>query len=158
MYDTLIIGAGHNGLVCADHLASRGMKVVMLERRHIVGGAAVTEEFHSGFRNSAASYTAGLLQPKIINEMRLYEQGLRVVLRKVDNFLPTLGPDCLLAGRGALTRREIARHSAAGGDIFHGAWPSTSFSPPGRCWVMPITGCRSKGFTSAARARIRAAE
>jgi phytoene dehydrogenase-like protein len=111
--DVLIIGAGHNGLVCAHYLASRGLKVTMLERRPIVGGAAVTEEFASGFRNSTASYTVGLLNPKIIRDMRLYEQGLRVVLRKVDNFLPTLGPEHLLAGRDGLTRREIARHSAA---------------------------------------------
>jgi phytoene dehydrogenase-like protein len=111
--DVLIIGAGHNGLVCAYYLAARGLKVTVLERRPIVGGAAVTEEFAPGFRNSTASYTVGLLNPKIIRDMRLYEQGLRVVLRKVDNFLPTLGPEHLLAGRDGLTRREIARHSAA---------------------------------------------
>jgi phytoene dehydrogenase-like protein len=111
--DVLIIGAGHNGLVCAYFLAARGLKVTVLERRPIVGGAAVTEEFAPGFRNSTASYTVGLLNPKIIRDMRLYEQGLRVVLRKVDNFLPTLGPEHLLAGRDGLTRREIARHSAA---------------------------------------------
>jgi phytoene dehydrogenase-like protein len=111
--DVIIIGAGHNGLVCAFYLARAGLKVTMLERRRVVGGAAVTEEFHPGFRNSTASYTVGLLQPKIIRDMRLAENGLRVVLRKVDNFLPTLGGDYLLAGGGGLTRREIARHSAA---------------------------------------------
>ncbi|CAA9518710.1 MAG: Beta-carotene ketolase [uncultured Sphingosinicella sp.] len=110
--DVLVVGAGHNGLVCAFYLASRGLKVTVLERRHVVGGAAVTEEFHPGFRNSTASYTVSLLNPKIINDMRLYEQGLRVVLRKVDNFLPTIGGDYLLSGSGGLTRREIARHSA----------------------------------------------
>ncbi|MDQ8755160.1 NAD(P)/FAD-dependent oxidoreductase [Sphingosinicella sp. LHD-64] len=111
--DVLIIGAGHNGLVCAWYLASRGLKVTVLEARAIVGGAAVTEEFHPGFRNSTASYTVGLLNPQVIRDMRLYDHGLRVVLRKIDNFLPTLGPDYLLAGRDGLTKREIARHAPA---------------------------------------------
>jgi phytoene dehydrogenase-like protein len=109
--DVLIIGAGHNGLVCAWYLAARGLKVTMLERRHIAGGAAVTEEFAPGFRNSTASYTVSLLNPRVIEDMRLYDHGLKVVLRKVDNFLPTLGPDYLLSGRDGLTRAEIARHS-----------------------------------------------
>ena len=111
--DVLIIGAGHNGLVCAYYLAAKGLKVTLLERRHVVGGAAVTEEFHPGFRNSTAAYTVSLLNPKVIEDMRLYEHGLEVVLRKMDNFLPTLGPDHLLSGRDGLTRREIARHSPA---------------------------------------------
>ena len=110
--DVLIIGAGHNGLVCAYYLAAKGLRVTMLERRGVVGGAAVTEEFHPGFRNSTAAYTVSLLNPKIIADMRLQEHGLRVVLRKIDNFLPTQGQDHLLSGRGGLTRREIARHSA----------------------------------------------
>ncbi|HEY0086573.1 MAG TPA: FAD-dependent oxidoreductase, partial [Allosphingosinicella sp.] len=63
--DVLIVGAGHNGLACAFYLAARGLKVTMLERRGVVGGAAVTEEFHPGFRNSTASYTVSLLQPKV---------------------------------------------------------------------------------------------
>ena len=109
--DVLIIGAGHNGLVCAYYLASKGLKVTLLERGHVVGGAAVTEEFHPGFRNSTAAYTVSLLNPKVIEDMRLYEHGLEVVLRKIDNFLPTLGPDHLLSGRDGLTRSEIARHS-----------------------------------------------
>ncbi|WP_106639980.1 phytoene desaturase family protein [Allosphingosinicella vermicomposti] len=111
MTDILIIGAGHNALVCAYYLASKGLKVTMLERRHVVGGAAVTEEFAPGYRNSTASYTVSLLNPKVIRDMRLYDHGLKVVLRKVDNFLPTFGKDYLLAGRDGLTRREIARHS-----------------------------------------------
>jgi phytoene dehydrogenase-like protein len=111
--DILIIGAGHNALTCAFYLATSGLKVTMLEARHVVGGAAVTEEFHPGFRNSTASYTVSLLNPKIIRDMRLYQHGLKVVLRKIDNFLPTLGPEYLLSGRGGLTKREIARHSPA---------------------------------------------
>ena len=66
-FDVAIIGAGHNGLVCAFYLARAGLKVTILERRNIVGGAAVTEEFYPGFRNSVASYTVSLLQPKIIS-------------------------------------------------------------------------------------------
>ena len=116
--DVLIIGAGHNGLVCAFYLASKGLKVTMLERRHVVGGAAVTEEFHPGFRNSTASYTVSLLNPTVIRDMRLYDHGLKVVLRKIDNFLPTKGTDYLLAGRDGLTRREIARHSARDADAY----------------------------------------
>jgi phytoene dehydrogenase-like protein len=111
--DILIIGAGHNALVCAFYLAERGYSVTMVEARSVVGGAAVTEEFHPGFRNSTASYTVSLLNPKVIRDMRLYQHGLKVVLRKIDNFLPTEGGDYLLSGRGGLTRREIGRHSPA---------------------------------------------
>jgi len=111
--DILIIGAGHNALTCAYYLAARGLEVTMIEARSVVGGAAVTEEFHPGFRNSTASYTVSLLNPKIIRDMRLYEHGLKVVLRKIDNFLPTTGADYLLSGRGGLTRQEIARHCPA---------------------------------------------
>ena len=111
--DILIIGAGHNGLACAFYLARRGLKVTVLEARSVVGGAAVTEAFHPGFRNSTASYTVSLLNPTVIRDMRLAEHGLKVVLRKIDNFLPTEGPEYLLAGRGGLTKREIARLSPA---------------------------------------------
>jgi phytoene dehydrogenase-like protein len=111
--DILIVGAGHNALVCAFYLAERGYGVTMLEARSVVGGAAVTEEFHPGFRNSTASYTVSLLNPKVIRDMRLYQHGLKVVLRKIDNFLPTEGADYLLSGRGGLTKREIERHSPA---------------------------------------------
>ena len=86
--DVAIIGAGHNGLVCAYYLAKKGLKVRMFERRSVVGGAAVTEEFHPGFRNSIASYTLSLLNPKVINDMQLTKHGLRVVERQVNNFWP----------------------------------------------------------------------
>jgi len=79
--DVVIIGAGHNGLTCACYLAAAGLKVRVVERRGIVGGAAVTEEFHPGFRNSTASYTVSLLNPKVIRDLRLAEHGLRIVER-----------------------------------------------------------------------------
>ncbi len=115
MHDAIVIGAGHNGLTCAFYLASRGLKVAVLEAAQVVGGAAVTDEFLPGFRNSAASYTVSLLQPKVIREMELERHGLKVVLRRQDNFLPGT-KDYLLAGRGGLTRREIVRLNAADGD------------------------------------------
>ena len=87
-FDTLIIGGGHNGLVCAAYLARAGRRVLVLEARHIVGGAAVTEEFHPGFRNSTASYTVSLLNPQVMRDLRLAEHGLRIVHRPMSNFLP----------------------------------------------------------------------
>ncbi|GAA4012506.1 NAD(P)/FAD-dependent oxidoreductase [Sphingomonas swuensis] len=108
-YDAIIIGAGHNGLVCSYYLAKKGLKVLILEAQPNVGGAAVTDEFLPGFRNSAASYTVSLLNPKVIRDLDLARHGLKVVLRKQDNFLPGDG-DYLLGGRNGLTRSEIVRH------------------------------------------------
>ncbi len=87
-HDVAIIGAGHNGLVCACYLAEAGLDVIVLERRDVVGGAAVTEEFHPGFRNSVASYTVSLLHPQIISDLNLAAHGLEIVLRPYANFLP----------------------------------------------------------------------
>jgi phytoene dehydrogenase-like protein len=109
-YDAIVIGAGHNGLVCAFYLAQKGLKTCVIERSSEVGGAALTEEFHPGFRNSVASYTVSLLQPKVIDDMQLGRHGLEVVLRKIDNFLPT-DSGYFLAGANGLTQREIARYS-----------------------------------------------
>jgi len=117
MHDAIIIGAGHNGLTCAYYLAKRGLKVAVLEASGNVGGAAVTDEFLPGFRNSAASYTVSLLNPKVIRDLELERHGLKVVLRKTDNFLPGDG-DYLLSGRGGLTRREIGRHVKADADAY----------------------------------------
>jgi phytoene dehydrogenase-like protein len=106
----VVIGAGHNGLVCAFYLARAGLKVTVLERRPVVGGAAVTETFHPGFRNSTASYTVSLLNPKVIADMGLAARGLRVVPRKVANFLPLPDGDHLIIAEGR-TRDEVARFS-----------------------------------------------
>ena len=109
--DALIIGGGHNGLVCAAYLAGAGLKVTVLERRAVVGGAAVTEEFHPGFRNSVAAYTVSLLNPKVIRDLDLAGHGLRIVERRCANFLPTADGGYLLTGEGR-TQAEVARFSA----------------------------------------------
>src|SRR5256714_8393986 len=111
MYDAVIIGGGHNGLTCAAYLAMAGRKVVVLERRHVVGGAAVTEEFHPGFRNSVASYTVSLLNPKVIADLELARHGLKIVERRMANFLPLDG-DYLAVGEGR-TKAQVARVSPA---------------------------------------------
>jgi phytoene dehydrogenase-like protein len=90
-FDVVIIGAGHNGLTCAGYLARAGLRVKVVERRHVVGGAAVTEEFHPGFRNSTCSYTVSLLNPKVIRDLELHRYGLEIRTREYSSFV--LGPD-----------------------------------------------------------------
>jgi phytoene dehydrogenase-like protein len=109
--DAVIIGAGHNGLTCAAYLGMAGLRARVIERRSIVGGACVTEEFYPGFRNSTAAYTVGLLQPKIIRDLDLQRHGLRIVARRVQNFLPLPDGRYLLTGEGR-TEPEIAKFSA----------------------------------------------
>jgi phytoene dehydrogenase-like protein len=112
-HDVAIVGGGHNGLVCAAYLAARGLSVCVLERREVVGGAAVTEEFHPGFRNSTASYTVSLLDPEVIRDLRLADHGLAIVERPFSNFLPLPGPDFIRIGGGvAATQAQVARFSA----------------------------------------------
>ena len=110
--DVVIVGAGHNGLVCACYLAKAGLKVRMLERRSVVGGAAVTEEFHPGFRNSTAAYTVSLLQAKVIRDLRLAEHGLRIVERPVANFLPLENGSLTVGGGLEATQREFSKFSS----------------------------------------------
>jgi phytoene dehydrogenase-like protein len=117
-YDALIIGGGHNGLVCAFYLARAGLKVRILERRDIIGGAAVTEEFHPGFRNSTASYTVSLLRPKVIADMRLHERGWRIIERTISNFFPHEGGYLKLGGGQARTQAEFARFSEKDAETF----------------------------------------
>ena len=117
--ETLIVGGGHNGLVCAFYLARAGHKVTVLERRNIIGGAAVTEEFHPGFRNSTASYTVSLLNPRIIDDMALHAHGLRIVERPIANFLPSQDGSYLKLGPTlAHSQSEIAKFCRADADAF----------------------------------------
>jgi phytoene dehydrogenase-like protein len=111
-YDAVVIGAGHNGLTCACYLARGGLKVRVLERRPRVGGAAVTEEFHPGFRNSVAAYTVSLLQAKVIGDLGLAGHGLRIVERPLSNFLPLEGGTLKVGGGLEATQREFAKFSA----------------------------------------------
>jgi phytoene dehydrogenase-like protein len=109
--DAIVIGAGHNGLTCAAYLGMAGLRVRVVERRGVVGGAAVTEEFWPGFRNSTAAYAVSLLQPKIIRDLKLHEHGLCIVARRAQNFLPLPDGRYLLTGEGR-SEREIAKFSA----------------------------------------------
>lgn len=109
--DVLILGGGHNGLVCAAYLAGAGLKVRVLERRPVLGGAAVTEAFHPGFRNSVASYTVSLLNPAVIRDLRLHAHGLRVIERPFANFLPLPDGRSFRLG-GEHTHAEVAKWSA----------------------------------------------
>jgi len=119
-YDVAIIGAGHNGLTCACYLARTGLKVGVFERRGVAGGAAVTEEFHPGFRNSTASYTVSLLHQRVIRDLRLHEHGLRIIERPMQNFLP-LGEgsgnrNFCVGPTGSDTRNALAAFSARDAD------------------------------------------
>ncbi len=115
--DAIIIGAGHNGLTCAAYLGMAGLKVKVLERRSIVGGAAVTEEFFPGFRNSIAAYTVSLLHPKIIADLALHRHGLRIVERRAQNFIPDPDGRYLLAAEGR-TACNVAKISRADGERY----------------------------------------
>jgi len=111
-FDAVIVGAGHNGLVCAYYLARGGLRVCVLERSDVVGGAAITEEFHPGFRNSVASYTVGLLDRRLIDEMNLAGEGLRIVRRPLANFVPRIeAPGLELHQRVSDTQAAIHAHS-----------------------------------------------
>src|SRR3954469_13741549 len=110
-YDAIIIGGGHNGLVTAAYLARAGKKVLVLERRHVLGGAAVTEEIFPGFKFSVCFYVVSLLRPEIIRELDLPRHGLEI-LPLDGTFTPMPNGDHLWrVNDHAKTRREIARHS-----------------------------------------------
>jgi phytoene dehydrogenase-like protein len=111
MPDVVVIGGGHNGLVTAAYLGAAGLKITVLERRAVVGGAAATEEFHPGFRNSVAAYTVSLLNPKIIRDLDLAGHGLKIIERPLANFLPLPEGRYLKAGP-ARTKAEAAKFSA----------------------------------------------
>src|SRR5947199_4749907 len=101
--DIVIIGGGHNGLVAAFSLAKAGFRPLVLERRNQVGGAAITEEFHPGFRSSVLAHSAGPLRPDVVRDMQLEKHGLRVITPEVD--VTALSPD----GRALILYRDLNR-------------------------------------------------
>jgi phytoene dehydrogenase-like protein len=111
-YDAVIIGGGHNGLVTACYLAREGWKVLVLERRHLVGGACVTEEVVPGFKISVAAYVNSLFRKEIIRDLKLKDYGFEVLERSPSSFSPFPDGRYLLLGPDAeMTRREIAKFS-----------------------------------------------
>jgi phytoene dehydrogenase-like protein len=118
-YDAIIIGAGHNGLVTACYLARAGWKVLVLERRYLVGGACVTEEVFPGFKVSTAAYVNSLFRKEIIRELRLGDYGLAILERDPSSFTPFPDRRYLLLGPDpALTRREISKFSARDAEAY----------------------------------------
>ena len=117
-YDVIIIGSGHNGLTNAAYLARAGRKVLVLERRHMVGGAAVTEEIYPGFKFSVCSYVVSLLRPEVMRELELARYDLEII--PLDStFTPTPGGNYLARwGDHAKTRRELMRHSLADAEAY----------------------------------------
>src|SRR3989454_321935 len=140
-YDCIVIGGGHNGLVNAAYLARAGKKVLVLERRHVLGGAAVTEEIFPGFKFSVCSYVVSLLRPEIIRDLDLPRHGLEI-LPLDGTFTPMPGGDYLWrVNDHAKTRREIARHSRLDAEAYdeygkamvemaHFVKPIMSMAPP----------------------------
>src|SRR6187402_2372053 len=117
-YDAIVIGAGHNGLTAAAYLARAGRKVLVLERRHVVGGAAVSEEIFPGFTFSVCSYVVSLLRPEIIRELNLARHGLEI-LPLDGTFTPMPSGDYLWrVNDHARTFREIARHSRVDAEAY----------------------------------------
>src|SRR5437899_600173 len=112
-YDIIIVGAGHNGLVTAAYLARAGKRVLVLERRHVVGGACVTEELWPGFKVSTAAYVNSLLRPEIIRDLELARHGFELLPRSPSSFTPFPDGRFLLMGPDKeLTRQQVAKFSA----------------------------------------------
>lgn len=117
-YDVLVLGGGHNGLIAAAYLSRAGLSVAVLERRGLLGGAAVTEELVPGFRFSRASYLAGLLRPQIISDLGLHDHGFRYLVRDPSSFTPTPEGGLLLGSDDAKNAASIARFSKADAEAF----------------------------------------
>jgi phytoene dehydrogenase-like protein len=111
--DVVVIGAGHNGLTCAGYLAKQGYKVEVLERRDVVGGAALTEEFHPGYRNSVFSYLVSLLDQNVIEDLELQSHGLDLLERPGGSLSILEGDHFYMPRDGAIARAELARFSEA---------------------------------------------
>src|SRR5450631_2663214 len=118
-FDAIIIGAGHNGLVTACYLARAGKKILVLERRYVVGGACVTEETFPGFKVSTAAYVNSLFRPEIIRDLRLADYGFASVERDPSSFSPFLDGRHLFLGPDAqMNLREIAKFSKKDADNY----------------------------------------
>jgi phytoene dehydrogenase-like protein len=116
-YDLIVIGGGHNGLVTAAYLARRGLKVLVLERREVLGGACVTEEVWPGYKVSTAAYVNSLLRPEIIRDLELKRHGFEMLPRSPSSFTPFPdGRSLLLGPDKALTHREVAKFSTKDAD------------------------------------------
>ena len=117
-YDVIVVGSGHNGLVCGAYLAKAGLKTLVLERRHLIGGAAVTEEFSPGFRGSRFSYVMSLLHPRVIADLELRSFGLEV-LPANDLFCPLGGDDYIVfSDDEKKVQAEFARFSTHDAQIY----------------------------------------
>ncbi|MEX2317327.1 MAG: NAD(P)/FAD-dependent oxidoreductase [Pirellulales bacterium] len=118
-FDAIVIGGGHNGLVCAAYLARAGRKVCVLERRGVLGGCATTEEIWPGYKVSTAAYVISLFLPQIIRELKLKEYGLTILPRNPSSFTPLAdGRSLLLGPDAAFNHREIAKFSAKDADAY----------------------------------------
>lgn len=118
-YDVIIIGAGHNGLVTAAYLARAGKRVLVLERRELVGGACVTEEVWPGYRVSTGAYVNSLLRPEIIRDLELARHGFEMLPRDPSSFTPFPdGRSLLLGPDAAMTQREIAKFSTRDAEAY----------------------------------------
>src|SRR4051812_3424956 len=118
-YDAIVVGGGHNGLVNGAYLAKAGLKTLILERRHLVGGAAITEELHPGFSFTTFSYALSLLRPEIIHELNLVEHGFMPLLMPT-SFSPMENGDYLLiTDDEQFNDKEIGRHSKRDVDAYH---------------------------------------
>src|SRR5918999_124242 len=116
-YDAIIIGAGHNGLVTAAYLARAGRKVLVLERREVIGGCVVTEELWPGFKVSTASYVNSLFRPEIIRDLELKRHGFKMLPRNPSSFTPFPdGRSLLLGPNKAQTYGEVSKFSTRDAD------------------------------------------
>ena len=117
-YDAIIVGGGHNGLVNGAYLAKAGLKVLIVERRHLVGGAAITEELRPGFHFTSFSYALSLLRPDIVQDLDLVKHGFMPILMP-SSFAPMENGDYLLLGQDhGENQREIARHNVHDVDAY----------------------------------------
>ena len=129
-YDAIIIGGGHNGLICAAYLAKAGRKVLVLEKRHVLGGAAVSEELYPGFTFSSCSYVVSLFRPQIIRDLELARHGMEIIPLET-SFTPRVGDPGLCRWPDyARSRKEISRFSAKDAEI-DGAFRSWGLSKGG---------------------------